>query len=158
MWLVSFCWMIIFYIWVSNVRTYNSYFEGIFVCVLQQFLFWRVFGLCIASSSLAVGKLIVSLELYHQHSFSFYACRSPHIKDMSFVLHLTWNSYTLISEGVDDPSIIMMASSICTLLFDFTSEKALLKHPNFDDSSLNSLSRLIARSMASWGQVYCLMC
>lgn len=56
------------------------------------------------------------------------------------------------TEGVDDPSVIMMASSICTLLFDFTSEKALLKHPNFDDSSLNSLSRLIARSMASWGQ------
>ncbi|KAL6212025.1 hypothetical protein ACLB2K_017248 [Fragaria x ananassa] len=56
------------------------------------------------------------------------------------------------TDGVDDPSIIMMASSICTLLFDFTSEKALLKHPNFDDSCLNSLSRLIARSMASWGK------
>ncbi|KAM5564397.1 hypothetical protein ABKV19_018805 [Rosa sericea] len=56
------------------------------------------------------------------------------------------------TEGVDDPSIIMMASSICTLLFDFTSEKALLKHPNFDDSCLNNLSRLIARSMAAWGQ------
>ncbi|XP_050363674.1 uncharacterized protein LOC126782466 [Argentina anserina] len=56
------------------------------------------------------------------------------------------------TEGVDDPSIIMMASSICTLLFDFTSEKALLEHPNFDDNCLNSLSQLIARSMASWGQ------
>ncbi|PRQ26677.1 putative neurochondrin [Rosa chinensis] len=56
------------------------------------------------------------------------------------------------TEGVDDPSIIMMASSICTLLFDFTSEKALLKHPDFDESCLNNLSRLIARSMAAWGQ------
>ncbi|XP_068345246.1 uncharacterized protein [Pyrus communis] len=56
------------------------------------------------------------------------------------------------TEGKDDPSTIMMASSICSLLFDLTSEKALLKHPNFDDSTLDILSRLIARSMASWGQ------
>ncbi|ONI34530.1 hypothetical protein PRUPE_1G485900 [Prunus persica] len=56
------------------------------------------------------------------------------------------------TEGINDPSTIMMASSICALLFDFTSEKALLKHPNFDVSTLDSLSRLIARSLASWGQ------
>ncbi|CAL8997016.1 unnamed protein product [Prunus brigantina] len=56
------------------------------------------------------------------------------------------------TEGMNDLSTIMMASSICALLFDFTSEKALLKHPNFDVSTLDSLSRLIARSLASWGQ------
>lgn len=47
----------------------------------------------------------------------------------------------------------MMASSICALIFDMTSEEALVKNPNFDNNSLNSLSRLIARSLASWGQV-----
>ncbi|CAB4266821.1 unnamed protein product [Prunus armeniaca] len=61
-------------------------------------------------------------------------------------------AFAFWTEGINDPSTIMMASSICALLFDFTSEKALLKHPNFDDSTLDSLSRLIARSLASWGQ------
>lgn len=56
------------------------------------------------------------------------------------------------TEGINDPSVIMMASSICSLLFDFTSEDSLLRHSNFDDRTLTSLSRLIARSMASWGQ------
>ncbi|GLT76142.1 hypothetical protein SLA2020_478180 [Shorea laevis] len=52
----------------------------------------------------------------------------------------------------NDPSVIMMASSICTLILDFTSEDALLNHPNFDSNCLISLSQLIARSLASWGQ------
>lgn len=53
---------------------------------------------------------------------------------------------------MEDPSVFMMASSICALIFDFTSEEALLNHPNFDYSSLNGLSRLIARSLATRGQ------
>uniref|UniRef100_A0A6P4ACC7 neurochondrin isoform X2 n=1 Tax=Ziziphus jujuba TaxID=326968 RepID=A0A6P4ACC7_ZIZJJ len=53
------------------------------------------------------------------------------------------------TEGTDDPTVVMMASSICTLVFDFTSEQALLNHPNIDQSSLSSLSRLIARSLSS---------
>ncbi|XP_024023601.1 neurochondrin [Morus notabilis] len=56
------------------------------------------------------------------------------------------------TENINDPSVTMMASSICSLLFDFTSEDALVGHSNFDESTLNSLCRLIARSMASWGQ------
>jgi hypothetical protein len=59
----------------------------------------------------------------------------------------------LVSEAIEDPSVLMMASSIGALILDFTSEEALLKHPNFDRSSLNSLSRLIARSLASCGPV-----
>ena len=47
----------------------------------------------------------------------------------------------------------MMASSICALVFDLTSEDALLNHPDFSSSCLSSLSQLIARSLASWGQV-----
>ncbi|XP_031279769.1 neurochondrin [Pistacia vera] len=56
------------------------------------------------------------------------------------------------TDNTDDTSVIMMASSICALIFDMTSEEALVKNPNFDNNSLNSLSRLIARSLASWGQ------
>ncbi|XP_062023911.1 uncharacterized protein LOC133740076 [Rosa rugosa] len=48
----------------------------------------------------------------------------------------------------DDPSIVMMASRICALLLDFTSQKALLKNPDFDNNSLGRLFRLIARSLA----------
>ncbi|XVF48315.1 hypothetical protein PTKIN_Ptkin03bG0180300 [Pterospermum kingtungense] len=58
----------------------------------------------------------------------------------------------LWTENTDDVSVIVMASSICALVFDFTSEDALLNHPDFSSSCLNSLSRLIARSLASWGQ------
>ncbi|GKV03212.1 hypothetical protein SLEP1_g15556 [Rubroshorea leprosula] len=52
----------------------------------------------------------------------------------------------------NEPSVTMMASSICTLILDFTSEDALLNHLNFDSNCLISLSRLIAGSLASWGQ------
>lgn len=59
----------------------------------------------------------------------------------------------LVSVDMEDPSVFMMASGICALIFDFTSEEALLNHPNFDYSSLNGLSHLIARSLATRGQV-----
>ncbi|KAF2303769.1 hypothetical protein GH714_023359 [Hevea brasiliensis] len=52
------------------------------------------------------------------------------------------------AEDANDPSVLMMASSICALLFDYTSEEALLYHPNFERSSLCHLSQLIARSLA----------
>lgn len=61
------------------------------------------------------------------------------------------------SEDANDLSVIMMASSICALLFDYTSEEALLNHPNFNSNSLSSLYRLIARSLASCRQVKLLM-
>ncbi|KAF6147623.1 hypothetical protein GIB67_031614 [Kingdonia uniflora] len=46
-----------------------------------------------------------------------------------------------------DPSFIMTASSICSLIFESTSEKALLTHPDFNLKTLNSLSNLISRSL-----------
>ncbi|XP_050220140.1 uncharacterized protein LOC126670451 [Mercurialis annua] len=52
------------------------------------------------------------------------------------------------AENADDLSVTTMASSICALIFDSTSEQALLRHSNFNSSSLDSLSRLIARSLA----------
>ncbi|XP_057986062.1 uncharacterized protein LOC110643219 [Hevea brasiliensis] len=52
------------------------------------------------------------------------------------------------AEDANDPSVLMMASSICAFLFDYTSEEALLYHSNFERSSLCHLSQLIARSLA----------
>ncbi|XP_062110966.1 uncharacterized protein LOC133822599 [Humulus lupulus] len=71
--------------------------------------------------------------------------------DQSTVINLL-KALTSWTEGLDDPSVIMMASSICSLVLDFTSEDALLGSSNFDENTLNSLSRLIARSLASWRQ------
>ncbi|XP_058785918.1 uncharacterized protein LOC131660650 [Vicia villosa] len=53
------------------------------------------------------------------------------------------------SENTDDMSSKMMASSICTLIFDYTSEEALLKNPDFNHGTLRSLYQLIARCLAS---------
>ncbi|KAJ4957471.1 hypothetical protein NE237_024582 [Protea cynaroides] len=56
------------------------------------------------------------------------------------------------AEDVNDPSIIMMSSSICSLIFDSTSEESLLNGPDFDPSILNNLSQLIVRGLATCGQ------
>ncbi|KAG5078719.1 hypothetical protein JHK86_002784 [Glycine max] len=53
------------------------------------------------------------------------------------------------SENTDEMSSMMMASSICTLIFDYTSEEALLNCPDFDYRTLSSLYLLIARCLAS---------
>lgn len=56
------------------------------------------------------------------------------------------------SENDNDPSIIMMASSLCSLILDFTSEEALSNHPNFNPDMLSSLSQLIYRSIDTYEQ------
>ncbi|XP_030534195.1 neurochondrin isoform X2 [Rhodamnia argentea] len=58
---------------------------------------------------------------------------------------------TLVSwaENTDDPTVTMMASSICSLILDHSSEEALLGYPNFSRSDLHSLCRLIVKSLAS---------
>ncbi|GAU23110.1 hypothetical protein TSUD_305570, partial [Trifolium subterraneum] len=53
------------------------------------------------------------------------------------------------SENTKDMQSIMMASSICALIFDYTSEEALLNHPDFNHGTLGSLYQLIARCLAS---------
>ncbi|CAL5204978.1 unnamed protein product [Lathyrus oleraceus] len=53
------------------------------------------------------------------------------------------------SENTDDMSSKMMASSICALIFDYTSEEALLNNPDFNHGTLRSLYQLIARCLAS---------
>ncbi|WJX86885.1 hypothetical protein P8452_69134 [Trifolium repens] len=53
------------------------------------------------------------------------------------------------SGNTDDMSNMMMASSICSLIFDYTLEEALLNHPDFKHGILSSLYQLIARCMAS---------
>jgi len=62
---------------------------------------------------------------------------------------------TLLVENTDEMSSMMMASSICTLIFDYTSEEALLNCPDFDYRTLSSLYLLIARCLASSEQVNC---
>ncbi|XP_038696051.1 neurochondrin isoform X2 [Tripterygium wilfordii] len=54
--------------------------------------------------------------------------------------------------NTDDLSIIMMASSLCALILDFTSEAALLNQSSFGHTSLRILSQLFVRSLAH-GQV-----
>ncbi|KAF9587074.1 hypothetical protein IFM89_039760 [Coptis chinensis] len=61
-------------------------------------------------------------------------------------------AFASCTDFITDPSFIMMASSICTLIFDSTSEEALLSHPDFKPSTLNSLARLIAKSLRTSGQ------
>lgn len=56
-------------------------------------------------------------------------------------------------EVTSDPTVLLMAGSICSLIFDATSEAALLSHPNFELGALNSLNQLILRSLAVGGQV-----
>nr|XP_016493015.1 PREDICTED: neurochondrin-like isoform X1 [Nicotiana tabacum] len=56
------------------------------------------------------------------------------------------------AEGTDDASIVMMASSICSLILDLKSEEALLNHPDFAAGNITSLSKLIGRSFAMCGQ------
>lgn len=51
----------------------------------------------------------------------------------------------------DDLSAIMMATTVCALEFDQTSEEALLRHPSFEDRLLMGVSQLIARSLAISG-------
>ncbi|KAJ8536803.1 hypothetical protein K7X08_035204 [Anisodus acutangulus] len=70
--------------------------------------------------------------------------------DPSFIRLLVALSHWV--EGTDDASIIMMASSICSLILDLTSEVALLNHPDFISGDIGSLSKLIGRSFAMCGQ------
>lgn len=53
------------------------------------------------------------------------------------------------SENSDDMSSRMMATSICALIFDYTSEEALLNYPGFNHDTLSSLYQLIIRCLTS---------
>ncbi|KZV57873.1 neurochondrin-like [Dorcoceras hygrometricum] len=53
------------------------------------------------------------------------------------------------TEIITHPSATVMASTICALILDSTSEEALLQHPNFNIDNLTSLSLLLKRSLAT---------
>ncbi|KAL6345454.1 hypothetical protein AAG906_017173 [Vitis piasezkii] len=82
--------------------------------------------------------------------------RKPHmincVKVSIFDLQSEEGIWVSINKETDEPSIVMMASSICALIFDHTSEQALLNHPNIDHSTIASLSQLIVRSLATCAQ------
>ncbi|XP_008813496.2 uncharacterized protein LOC103724114 [Phoenix dactylifera] len=61
-------------------------------------------------------------------------------------IHLL-KALALWTESSNDPFIDMMASSICALVFDLTSEESLLNSPGFDRSSIDILSRLLVRCL-----------
>ncbi|WOL19402.1 hypothetical protein Cni_G28200 [Canna indica] len=67
------------------------------------------------------------------------------IKGSDFVNLL--HALILWTENCKDPSLMMMASSICSLVLDLMSEELLLNQFNFDQSSLEKLSHLIIRSL-----------
>ncbi|KAF7830325.1 neurochondrin isoform X1 [Senna tora] len=56
------------------------------------------------------------------------------------------------SENTGDTSSRIMASSICALMFDYSSEESLLNHPDFNHSTLSSLYQLIAGCLVLFGQ------
>ncbi|XP_038899673.1 neurochondrin isoform X2 [Benincasa hispida] len=66
--------------------------------------------------------------------------------ESSFILLL--EAIATSTEDTKEPSVIMMAASICALIFDFTSENALLSNPSFADKSLDKLCRLFSRIFA----------
>ncbi|CAJ1966990.1 unnamed protein product [Sphenostylis stenocarpa] len=68
--------------------------------------------------------------------------------DESAIVHLL-KALAYWSDNTDEMSSMMMASSICALVFDYTSEEALLNRPGFNYSTLNSLYLLIARCLTS---------
>lgn len=104
-----------------------------------------------------IGKDEVMVENY---GITFLACETiinlllkrkelqlqVHLEEFQLV-HLL-RALALWTERSDDPTTIMMASCICVLIFDLTSEKSLLSHSNFDRSILESLSQLIAKSFS----------
>ncbi|KAF5176660.1 Neurochondrin, partial [Thalictrum thalictroides] len=71
--------------------------------------------------------------------------------DASKVVHLLI-AFANWTDSISDSSVIMMASTICTLLLDSTSEKALLNHPDFKLNTLSSLARLVTRSLTTYGK------
>ncbi|GAB2229422.1 hypothetical protein Droror1_Dr00023562 [Drosera rotundifolia] len=58
-------------------------------------------------------------------------------------------AFALWEEKAKDGPPVLMASSICCLIFKYTSEESLLQSPGFDFSTLNALSQLIARSLST---------
>ncbi|XP_052210209.1 uncharacterized protein LOC127813325 isoform X2 [Diospyros lotus] len=71
--------------------------------------------------------------------------------DGDYFVHLL-GALSYWAGDADDLSVVMMAASICALIFDSYSEETLLQHPSFNQSKLISLSRLIVRSLVFCGQ------
>ncbi|KAL8171678.1 hypothetical protein V2J09_023482 [Rumex salicifolius] len=76
--------------------------------------------------------------------------------DESALVHLLKNlPLTLLPDKNDNITIVMMASSICSLILDILSEEILLRYPDFGSDALDSLSHVIVKSLATCGQEMC---
>lgn len=69
-----------------------------------------------------------------------------HLEEFQLVHFL--QALAVWTEKNNDPTTIMMASCICALIFDLTSEESLLSRSNLDRRTLESLSQLIAKSFS----------
>ncbi|XP_020241641.1 neurochondrin isoform X2 [Asparagus officinalis] len=69
-----------------------------------------------------------------------------HLEDFQLVRLL--QALALWTEKNNDPTTIMMASCICSLIFALTSEESLLKRSNLEGRTLEALSQIIAISFS----------
>lgn len=78
-------------------------------------------------------------------------------EQLGFPLENSWSvrllrALTRWIEDTIEPSVIMMACSICSLILDSTSEEALLRNSDFSADDIIALSQFMKRGLVSCGQ------
>lgn len=96
----------------------------------------------IGSVYLACDTILNFLMKREQNAFTF--SEASFIKLLGALSHWT--------EDRGEPDSLMMASSICALILDSISEETLIRHPDFSNDDLVSLSQLMKRSLAMCGK------
>ncbi|XP_042036930.1 neurochondrin-like isoform X1 [Salvia splendens] len=96
-----------------------------------------------------IGTILLACDtimnfLLKREQFHFTLENSCSVKLLQALVRWTANT--------SDVSMIMMASSICSLIIDSTSEETLLRYPEFNDDDLIALSLLMKRSLETHGQ------
>lgn len=107
---------------------------------------WRLF----VQSSLSLRNRLLSLE------WSCTVC----LETIYLIVYLFFPPLKILlhfqhhcAEDALDQFVIMMASSICSVILDSTSEESLLCHPDFSTEDLIALSKLMKRSLETCCQV-----
>ncbi|GAB2301734.1 hypothetical protein Dimus_035760 [Dionaea muscipula] len=121
----------------SKVLASSGGYKAVVGCLVELFSPSHYTDVENGSESLACDTIISLLLMREQ----------IHLKldESAFVPLLS--AFAFWAEKAGDTPLILMASSICCLVFEFTSEESLLGYPGFDYTTLNALSRLIVRSL-----------
>ncbi|GAB2286926.1 hypothetical protein Dimus_021314 [Dionaea muscipula] len=121
----------------SKVLASSGGYKAVVGCLVELFSPSHYTDVENGSESLACDTIISLLLMRKQ----------IHLKldESAFVPLLS--AFAFWAEKAGDTPLILMASSICCLVFEFTSEESLLGYPGFDYTTLNALSRLIVRSL-----------